>query len=101
METSWRLGTAHNLRPFNEELTVLERELKLYIPRDAMPALTEHVAKLKPQRQTLHAIYYDTAERDLALKKAALRIRLEGDKWVQTVKMAGPDELSKIELNHT
>lgn len=79
---------------------MLERELKLFIPRSALTGLKEKMAGLHPQTVNLHASYYDTPERTLAHKKAALRIRLEGDKWVQTLKMAGPDELSTIEINH-
>ncbi|MCQ9615344.1 CYTH domain-containing protein [Paenalcaligenes niemegkensis] len=79
---------------------MLERELKLYIPGNSMAALKQRMATLNPQSHTLRATYYDTPDRALAHAKAALRVRLENDVWVQTLKMAGPDELSKIELNH-
>lgn len=79
---------------------MLERELKFYIPNCQVDGLTQHVQQLSPRTQLLHAIYYDTQEAVLAGAKAALRLRLEGNQWVQTLKLAGPDELSTLELNH-
>lgn len=38
---------------------------------------------------SMHATYYDTVEMELEDRKAAFRIRLEGDDYVATVKMGG------------
>ena len=81
-------------------IPVLERELKLYVPEQSRKGLLDQVAALHPSIQPLHAIYFDTPSRALAKARIALRLRLEGDQWIQTLKAAGPDELSKLEYNH-
>jgi inorganic triphosphatase YgiF len=70
----------------------METELKLRIPASALqrlsedPALSagEHVAT-----EQLKAIYYDTPDLDLSGQGAALRVRREGDRWIQTLKWGG------------
>ena len=80
---------------------MLERELKLYVPTAHHAAVNQLMALIKNQPpQRLAAHYFDTAERDLARQQVALRLRLEGDQWVQTLKLRAQDELSVIELNH-
>lgn len=79
---------------------MLERELKLYVPEQSRKGLLAQIATLNPSIQPLHAIYFDTPTRALAKARVALRLRREGDQWVQTLKAAGPDELSKLEYNH-
>jgi inorganic triphosphatase YgiF len=79
---------------------MIERELKLLVPPHRQAAVKKELRRLKAVPITLHACYFDTETRELAQEKTALRLRLEGDQWVQTVKMPGGDELSRIELNH-
>lgn len=80
---------------------MLERELKLHIPQSQQAAVKKAVTLIGSQPPLrLAAQYFDTAQRCLARQAAALRLRLEGDQWVQTLKMRGPDELSHVEYNH-
>ncbi len=78
-----------------------EIELKFQIPatqlegvRSAIQALSPGVAPLP-----LHAAYYDTGDNLLARQKMALRVRREGDEWVQTFKAAGQDAMTRVEHN--
>jgi inorganic triphosphatase YgiF len=82
-----------------------EIELKFQIPAgqvDAVKARIQALAQSKGQAaQTLplHAAYFDTADHALARQKCALRVRREGDKWVQTFKGAGADAMTRLEEN--
>ncbi len=70
-----------------------EIELKILLDPDserrlqkapALAALGEGPARA----QTLHSIYYDTADQALRAEGIALRLRKKGRRWVQTVKKA-------------
>ena len=85
-----------------------EIELKFQIPAagsgapDALEALQTRLAALPggqrpPQR--LQAAYFDTADRRLARARAALRVRQEDDDWVQTLKAAGANAMTRLEDN--
>ena len=77
-----------------------EQEVKLNVP----PAARSGVARDMQRRDTrsihLHAMYFDTPTRELAKARIALRLRLEGDVWVQTLKTPGADAITRVELNH-
>jgi len=80
---------------------MLEQEIKLHVPADARKAVAAQMGTLSgPRRVRLRAMYFDTANRHLARQHAAIRLRQEGRRWVQTFKMAGDDAVSRIELNH-
>ncbi|MDX3907496.1 MAG: CYTH and CHAD domain-containing protein [Pigmentiphaga sp.] len=80
---------------------MLEQELKFSVPRASRKSVAAQLASLQPPpRVRLRAMYFDTADRQLARRHAAIRLRQEGRRWVQTFKMAGADALSRIELNH-
>lgn len=79
---------------------MLERELKLYVPEDSRAALEKELRAAGARTIALRACYFDTDDRELAQAHIALRVRKEGRKWVQTIKMPGPDEVSRIEINH-
>ncbi|NYT58275.1 CYTH domain-containing protein [Alcaligenaceae bacterium] len=79
---------------------MLERELKLYVPPASREALEAELRHAGARPIILRARYFDTLDQDLARAGIALRLRLEGDQWVQTVKAPGPDELTRLELNH-
>lgn len=67
-----------------------EIELKLSLPRSALPALRRHPLVASAQRATptctLINTYYDTPAQDLAAARVALRTRKQGRRWIQTVK---------------
>ena len=74
-----------------------EIELKLLIDPADIPLLQQHPVlknahQPEPDRQKLHSIYFDTPECDLARLKMALRLRLVGKQWIQTVKGGGKVE---------
>ena len=77
-----------------------EIELKLQVPAAQRAAVEAAVAgRTLAPRTRLQAAYHDTAERTLALAGLALRLRREGRQWVQTLKGAGDDGLTRAEHN--
>ena len=81
-------------------MTMSEQELKLHVPASAAAQVEKALKKAKCETISLRAMYFDTADRELAKSKIAIRLRLEGDNWVQTLKMPGSNALTKLELNH-
>lgn len=79
---------------------MLEREIKFHVPVQQRSRLKARLKDLGAEAIELHARYYDTATQALARSGIALRLRREGTVWVQTIKLPGPDELSRIEWNH-
>jgi inorganic triphosphatase YgiF len=77
-----------------------EQELKLHVPKEARAGVEKDLLRGKVTRLRLQAFYFDTPERDLFRAKIALRLRREGDQWVQTLKMPGEHSLSRTEINH-
>ena len=80
---------------------MLEQELKLHVPKSARANVERELARGTLTRTRLRALYFDTPSRALARAKISLRLRLEGRRWVQTLKMPGQDSLSRIELNQS
>jgi len=77
-----------------------EVELKFQVSATERAAVDAAVAGRTPgPRVRLQAAYYDTAERSLAEAGLALRMRREGRRWVQTLKGAGDDGLTRGEHN--
>lgn len=75
-----------------------EIELKLQVPPSARAAFDTAVAGRTPtRRMRLQAAYFDTAGRDLAEAGLALRLRREGRQWVQTLKGAAEDGMTRTE----
>ncbi len=70
-----------------------ETELKLNIPATAIDAFKQHpllqACADTCQQQHLIGTYYDTPELELKQAKVGLRVRREGDRWIQTMKSAG------------
>jgi inorganic triphosphatase YgiF len=78
-----------------------ETELKLHIPQTACASFEKALKRGAVQTIHLRAMYFDTPQRHLAKQKVALRLRLENNQWVQTLKLSGGDStLTRIELNH-
>jgi inorganic triphosphatase YgiF len=77
-----------------------EIELKLQVPPGQHRAVEAAVGGRTPMpRMRLQASYQDTADRTLAAAGLALRLRREGRQWVQTLKGAGDDGLTRLEHN--
>jgi len=77
-----------------------EVELKLQVPGSARSAVDKAVAGRTPaRRRRLQAAYADTPDALLARHSLALRVRREGRDWVQTLKGAGDDTLTRFEHN--
>ena len=79
---------------------MVEVELKFQIPAARRTALLKALDPKKSQQIQLQAKYYDTADRQLARHGVALRQRLEGTCWVQTLKAVGKSHIERFEHNH-
>ncbi len=80
---------------------MLEQEIKLHIPSVSVPAVRRQLMALPGSgAERLHAMYFDTPDRQLARQKMALRLRREGGHWVQTLKASAGDAFSRHEFNH-
>jgi inorganic triphosphatase YgiF len=80
-------------------MTMSEQELKLNVPVDVQVHVEKAVKRAKFSEIQLRALYFDTPSRALVRARIALRLRLEGHQWVQTLKMPGEHSLSRIEIN--
>lgn len=77
-----------------------EVELKFQVPPARRAAVDAAVAGRTPApRMRLQAAYFDTPSRLLASAGLALRLRQEGRRWVQTLKGAGSDGITRFEHN--
>ena len=77
-----------------------EIELKFQVPDDRRAEVDSAVAGRRPSPRTrLQASYCDTDDRRLAAAGFALRLRREGGRWVQTLKGAGVDGMTRFEHN--
>ena len=86
-------GTRHNPR-------MQEIELKFQIPQAALQGVQDRL-NLAPghTRERLQAHYFDTLDRRLGQARSALRLRQEGDRWVQTLKALGANTMIRLEDN--
>ena len=71
-----------------------ETEIKLRVSRETLAALREHPLLAERnrsgwQRVELFNQYYDSAARDLAHARVALRLRRDGEQFIQTLKSRG------------
>lgn len=75
----------------------MEIELKFQLPETKKKSVLQFLNKQSAQKIRLQAKYYDTADRLLAKNYVAIRLRQEGDHWVQTFKAATKNHLQRIE----
>jgi triphosphatase len=74
-----------------------ELELKFRVPDAALPSLRNALRAHGARAVRLQARYFDTADGRLAQHELALRLRLEGRRWVQTLKAAGEGAVHRLE----
>jgi triphosphatase len=79
---------------------MVEVELKFQITPARRQALLKALDPKKCENIQLQAKYYDTPEKHLARQHVALRQRLEGQNWVQTLKAAKENHIERFEHNH-
>ncbi|MBV8605255.1 MAG: CHAD domain-containing protein [Pelomonas sp.] len=73
----------------------METELKFVFEAATLPALERRLAR--GERTRLRACYFDAVDDRLAHAGVALRLRLEGDQWVQTLKARGAGPVTRLE----
>ncbi len=81
-----------------------ETEIKLRVTRETLAALREHpLLALRRQgdwqRHELFNQYYDSVARDLAHNRVALRVRKDGQHYIQTLKTRGQSVAGLSERN--
>ena len=77
-----------------------EIELKFQIPADSLGILSAEIERLPGHaRERLQAHYFDTPDRRLGQARSALRLRKEGERWVQTLKASGANTMIRLEDN--
>ena len=92
--------TAPKIKYTQRIYTMSEQELKLHVPRASRASVERAMRRGAIKQVQLRARYYDTPNRDLVKAGIALRVRQEGRKWVQTIKMPGAHALEREEFNH-
>lgn len=78
-----------------------EIELKFLVSQARLKGLLRQVKIKSSQTMMLSAHYYDTPKQALAKQGIGLRIRREGDQWVQTIKAGGDGIAARLEHNAT
>lgn len=78
-----------------------EIELKFLVPQARLKGLMRQVKVKSSQTTMLSAHYFDTLKQELAKHGIGLRIRREGDAWVQTIKAGGDGIAARLEHNQT
>ncbi|HSV80995.1 MAG TPA: CYTH and CHAD domain-containing protein [Ramlibacter sp.] len=76
-----------------------EFELKLQVPPERTKDVEDALRRGTVENTRLRARYYDTADEALARKGLVLRLRKEGDHWVQTAKGPGRRGFERLEHN--
>ena len=74
-----------------------ELELKLRVPDASLASLRNALRAHGARSVRMRAHYFDTADGRLARNRVALRLRLEGRQWLQTLKTAGVGAVHRLE----
>lgn len=76
-----------------------ETELRFLVPAAARAAVEAELQRAAGSfaRESLAAIYLDTPDRRLAQAGMSWRVRREGRRWIQTLKVAGAGALERFE----
>jgi triphosphatase len=75
----------------------METELKFQVPPQTLDAVRRAVDTASARHIVMQARYFDTPDRCLAAAGIALRLRLEGQRWVQAVKAPGAHAMVRFE----
>jgi triphosphatase len=81
----------------NEPAGGSELELKFHVPEAALASLRDALRAHGARTQRLRAHYFDTPNGRLARARIALRLRLEGRHWIQTLKADGQGIAHRME----
>ncbi|ALF60274.1 CYTH and CHAD domain-containing protein [Psychrobacter urativorans] len=76
-----------------------EIELKFLVPQAQLKGLMRQAKVKSSQDIHMAAHYFDTRKQQLAKAGIGLRIRQEGDTWVQTIKAGGDGIAARLEHN--
>jgi inorganic triphosphatase YgiF len=74
-----------------------ELELKFHVPEGALASLRDALRAHGARTRRLRAHYFDTSSGRLARARIALRLRLEGRHWIQTLKAEGQGIAHRME----
>ncbi len=77
----------------------MEIEFKFLVPADRLAEIEAELRDGEFEQLDLQARYFDTRDGALATAGVALRMRKEGDHWVQTAKARGDGPLDRFEHN--
>jgi triphosphatase len=76
-----------------------EVELKFVVPPSRLKALSRALRSSPCRTRLLQSIYYDTTDNRLQAQGQSIRLRKEGQHWVQTAKAPTHDPLRRLEHN--
>ncbi|MBA2964023.1 MULTISPECIES: CHAD domain-containing protein [Ramlibacter] len=76
-----------------------EIELQFQVPPAAWEPLAQAMQGPDAHELDLQAIYFDSPEGALAAARVSLRLRREGDRWIQTAKSAGAGPMERREAS--
>ncbi|WP_182405171.1 CYTH and CHAD domain-containing protein [Psychrobacter sp. GP33] len=76
-----------------------EIELKFLVPESRLKGLMRQAKVKSSQDIHMSAHYFDTPKQELAAAGIGLRIRQEGETWVQTIKAGGDGIAARLEHN--